>query len=385
MTGPKVFLRAWARRLGAAALILGLLVTFTSTPSQASLKSRLHDAKAKLSALTSKIKQEETQASALGSQLAAIDQKIAAAAARSAAIDAELASTRTQIAAAQTQYDALQAQLDQMARNAYEQGSAGPLATFLTVVLGSSSMGELSDRLEYLSQASQANVNLADNVAVLKAQLTEQANNLSNLLDAQAKLLAQLSQQRQQKDAAIVQQRLLLASLDHTRTQIVALVGKLRKELKASEIAGIGQTFQGNNNAPYGDWASLFLRYMGEPTCHKNLVVMVSWQVAEFTQAAWNPLATTWPIPGSTTFNWAGVQNFVSLAQGLQATKATIEWGLTAHGYGSILSALSKCSDPMTTADAIRASDWCAGCAGGAYVVDVVPKVEANYHVYASL
>src|SRR2546428_119590 len=153
MTGPKVLLRATARRLAAATLVLGLLVTFASTPSQASLKSRLHDAKARLSALTSKIKLEETQASALGSQLAAIDQRIAAAATRSAAIDAELASTRTQIAAAQTQYDALQAQLDQIARNAYEQGSAGPLATFLTAVLGSSSMGELSDRLQSPSQA----------------------------------------------------------------------------------------------------------------------------------------------------------------------------------------------------------------------------------------
>ena len=376
---------AQARRLGALILALGLLVALDPAPSQASVKSRLHDARGKLATLSSRLKKEEAQASILDSQLATIDQKIQQAVTRSAAIDAELNSVNGQIDDTQTKYDALRAQLDQMASDAFVQNPGGPLQTFLTAAVDSRSIGELTDRLEYASLVEQANVDLADQVASLDAQLSEQADRLNGLHHAQARLLGQLAAQRQQKNSAIASQQQLLASLDRSRTQIVALVAKLRKELKAQELAGIGETFQGNHNAPYGQWASLFLRYMGKPTCHNNMVVMVSWQVAEFTQAAWNPLATTHPMPGSTTFNGAGVQNYQSLAQGLAATKATIESGLTAYGYGRIVSALSSCSDPMVTARAIRASSWCAGCAGGEYVVNVVPKVEADYAVYASL
>jgi hypothetical protein len=54
-------------------------------------------------------------------------------------------------------------------------------------------------------------------------------------------------------------------------------------------------------------------------------------------------------------------------------------------GYGRIVSELSACADAMTTARAINASSWCRGCAGGTYVVGMVPKVLANYATYASL
>jgi len=39
----------------------------------------------------------------------------------------------------------------------------------------------------------------------------------------------------------------------------------------------------------------------------------------------------------------------------------------------------------MTSARAINASDWCRGCAGGTYVIGMIPKVEANYRTYAAL
>jgi hypothetical protein len=114
-------------------------------------------------------------------------------------------------------------------------------------------------------------------------------------------------------------------------------------------------------------------------------VAMVSWQVAEFTQAAWNPLATTYPMPGSTLFNGSGVRNYVSLGQGLDATRLTIRSGASSYGYGRIVSSLAGCADAMTTARAINASAWCHGCAGGTYVTGMVPKVEADYSTYAAL
>ena len=104
---------------------------------------------------------------------------------------------------------------------------------------------------------------------------------------------------------------------------------------------GAGKSIQGSTNVSYGEWAHAFLEVMGAPTCHANLVVTIAWQAQEGTQAAWNPLATTHRMEGSTDFNSVGVQNFLSLAQGLQASKETIENGWDVYRYGA-----------MTTVDA---------------------------------
>src|SRR5713226_10275786 len=82
-------------------------------------------------------------------------------------------------------------------------------------------------------------------------------------------------------------------------------------------------------------------------------------------------------MPGSTWFNSVGVRNYRSMGQGIQATILTLRTG--SHGYGAILSGLAGCLDPMTTARAINASSWCRGCAGGNYVVDFVPIIEAYF------
>jgi hypothetical protein len=39
----------------------------------------------------------------------------------------------------------------------------------------------------------------------------------------------------------------------------------------------------------------------------------------------------------------------------------------------------------MTTARAIKASAWCRGCTGGAYVTGKSAQVPANYSLYAKL
>ena len=121
------------------------------------------------------------------------------------------------------------------------------------------------------------------------------------------------------------------------------------------------------------------------PGCRDNRVVVVAWQVQEFTQASWNPLATTHRMDGSTSFNSVGVQNYVSLEQGLQATKETIDHGWDVYGYGAIVRSLRACAPALATADAIAASSWCPGCLGGNYVVGVVPKVDADLETYAEL
>jgi hypothetical protein len=87
-------------------------------------------------------------------------------------------------------------------------------------------------------------------------------------------------------------------------------------------------------------------------------------------------------MPGSTDFNSVGVQNYASLAQGLDAIHRTLL--APNHGYEQILADLAASADAMTTGQAINASDWCHGCSSGQYVIALIPVVEQYYSQYAA-
>jgi len=134
----------------------------------------------------------------------------------------------------------------------------------------------------------------------------------------------------------------------------------------------------------YEDWANRTIRQFKAPTCKNNQIVMVAWEANEGTAARYNPLATTYKLPGSTEFNSVGVQNYESLLQGSKAVRLTIENGWSSYGYGAIVKKLRACAEPMATAKAIRASQWCQGCSGGEYVTWLIPSVKKNYNTYAN-
>jgi hypothetical protein len=158
------------------------------------------------------------------------------------------------------------------------------------------------------------------------------------------------------------------------------LLAHLAAQLRAEELAAARAALAGG--LTFGNWAKAFLGAIHAPTSRDNLVVMVAWQTQEFTEARWNPLATTYPMPGASTYNGSGVKNYVSLDQGLSATQRTLQQ--PGFGYESILIDLARSADDMTTADAIRDSAWCRGCTGGEYVVHLIPKVEQYYDSYAN-
>lgn len=133
----------------------------------------------------------------------------------------------------------------------------------------------------------------------------------------------------------------------------------------------------------YGHWASRFLREMRVPRCSENKIVVVAWEVNEGTAAVYNPLATTYDMPGATRYNSVGVRNYMSLGQGADATRLTIERGFTIYGYGEIVRRLDRCAPPMKTARAIKRSSWCPGCTGGRYVTGLIRGIKADYGTYA--
>jgi peptidoglycan hydrolase CwlO-like protein len=384
--GPAHTRRFAARRVPAGVLSF-ILVLALAPRASASTQSKLSDAKRQLTALMDQIKTQEANAQTAENQLADLNARVVSATQLEDHLSAQLLATQTSIAADKAAEEDLQAKFDAMLRSTYMTGSGvgGIQGQVLASMLSSTSLADLSDRAVYASALAQSSVDLSTQLSNAKALLEARATDQSRLLAHQTSLLANLHDAQLARSNAVAAQRDAVAALDQTKERILSLIVRLQKQLKAQELKDIGGAFQGGEHITYGAWAGYFLRTMNAPSCKSNLVVVVAWQLSEFTQAAWNPLATTHPMPGSTPFNSSNVQNYPTLAVGLQASKDTLVQGSPTYGYGAIISSLSGCSDAMTTARAINASSWCRGCAYGTYVTGNIAKVEANYKIYAAL
>jgi peptidoglycan hydrolase CwlO-like protein len=375
--------RAATLRLAAATLSVVLWLSIVPATS-ASTRSDLNAASSRLSALTERIKAEEGQASSLQSRLADLNSQIDEASRREGVIATALVSAQSQIASLSEQEADLRSEVETMAQTLFMQGAGSMQGAFLEPLLSSSSIADFSDRLAYAQALGQADLDIAAKLSAVKAGLTQEADRLDQLQSQQTRVLSDLTQARSAQGQALSIQEQALVSLDQTKDQIVALIEKLNHRLQAQELSAVGTAFQGPGHISYGAWAAQLLRTIGVSGCHSNMVVVVTWQYSEFTQAMWNPLADSLAMPGSTSFNSSHVQNYPSLEVGLQAVKKTLDGGQSI-GYGAIVSSLARCADPMTTARAINASAWCRGCTGGAYVTGKIAQVQANYSLYAKL
>ena len=378
--------RGLGRRRALALALAFALCAGLARGASGSSSSRLAQAQSRLRTLTGQI---EAQAAALDD----LRVQVARAAARYESADRTLGlllaarlRLRDRIDEVRSAYDAAQARLHDAAVEAFMDSPGGtPGAQMLDIVLGAGSIADLQDRLAFGDAVADVQVRTAGELAVAAAHLRAHIDDVEGLMTARRLTLDELAAARREKTDALAAEQAAWERLDATRTQLVDLIATLRRELRGANIAEVAAAFQGADHVSYGQWADLLLRVLGAPTCRHNEVVVVSWQVQEFTQASWNPLATTHRMPGSTDFNWVGVQNYVSLEQGLAATKETIDHGRDIYGYGAIVDALKGCSDPLATARSIAASSWCPGCLNGMYVVGVVPKVEADFATYAAL
>jgi uncharacterized coiled-coil protein SlyX len=376
-----------ARARRASVAVLALMMLLGAVPgSRASVADRLRDARTRLQDLAAQIRDEAVSIDALREQLAAADEHAIAATRKLAILMDARRSLELAAARAEARYRVAQSRLDQVAAQAFmDAPGATPDVMMFGSALDATSIEELGDRMAYSSAVGEAKAEVADQVLDRRSVLDQRTAALDETLAQQESTVSELTSARAAKSDALDREQSALADLERTRDEVVALLHRLQSELSANDYDEVARAFQGDAHVPYGQWAGLFLSSMHLPTCHENLVLVVAWEVQEFTQAAWNPLATTHRMPGSTDFNSIGVQDYVSLGQGLDATRETLEYGADVYRYGAIVDSLAACNDAMTTAEAVNASSWCAGCGNGTYLVAVVPRVEADYATYARL
>ena len=141
--------------------------------------------------------------------------------------------------------------------------------------------------------------------------------------------------------------------------------------------------FVSRRTVDYAAWAEAFLAELKAPSCRNNRVVVVAWMTNEGTTAVWNPLATTYTMPGNTVFNSHGVKNYPDQDTGVDASRLTLERGWRIYDYAPIVRKLRSCKPPIKTAHAIRRSSWCAGCTNGRYVVGLIRPVKSHLASYS--
>jgi hypothetical protein len=367
-------------------VVVSLLLAATAATSHASTTDRIDKAKAQLSALTDRVAQQQDAVEDARMRAAAAQERARKAQEAIVPLLRQRAQLAQKVATTQGELAAAQQRLNAVAVDTFI-GSPGtvPGTDTLAAFLGAETVEQLQDRLAYGEAVARAEQRSVDEVAALAGRLQTQA-------DAQDAVIAAAEDEEAKRQAALrdqelawQQEQVALADLNAARDSVVALLDRLRARLAPADVQSVADAFQGSQNVSYGAWAKAFLQVMGAPTCRPNLVVTIAWQAQEGTQAAWNPLATTHRMDGSTDFNSVGVQNYRTLAQGLQASKETIENGWDSYGYGAIIRGMRDCASPTATAQAIADSRWCYGCAGGQYVLGIVPNVQASFETYYDL
>lgn len=88
-----------------------------------------------------------------------------------------------------------------------------------------------------------------------------------------------------------------------------------------------------------GNWSIQFLKALGNNSPSDDMIRLVSaWTRAENTTASFNPLATTLAYGETTNFNSAGVKNYKTQSQGIEASVRTLNGNF--YGYPQLLNAL---------------------------------------------
>lgn len=105
-------------------------------------------------------------------------------------------------------------------------------------------------------------------------------------------------------------------------------------------------------------FAKALLRKLKITPNDQNVAAIAAWQMREDTKAKFNPLATTYDMPGDadTDFNSVGVKEYATMMQGVDATARTLQ-NIKGVGYDKILSSL-KSGTQEDILKSVIASQW---------------------------
>lgn len=359
------------RRALVALVALAIVAGLVPAASAADTKSQIALQEKRLKWLEGEARKKQARVATIHESVRALSREIRESNAALDQLDRRHRRHQDQLIDVMVEHERLRTQMGTAASEMYMRGPAD----VIVAIMDARTLSDAGDAVNFTGAVMSGNRRLAERTALSANAIGKLRAQDEAMIAERAATLREQKRRQDQVLQAFADGQQQLEEIAAIRDEVVGLLVSLRRQFDAEQMAALGGTM------PYGAWAERWLGYINAPTARSNMVAMVAWQLAEGTSARWNPLATTWKMPGSTQFNGHRVQNYVSLEQGLEATRKTLS--RPNLGYEPILASLRAGAAAMDTARAINASRWCRGCADGQYVIELIPIVERYYDKYA--
>ena len=219
------------RRALAVVVALALLTSLAQVAAaEPSTEERLDAAKAEFEQLKNQIASQQEVLNRLSAEAAVIAERWEVANGRWEQVTAELRQTQLALAEAQAEYQDLKADLEERARQAYITGPGSGLE----FLLGATSIGDLSARMEYVNALSQEDADLATEVQNVRNTLSAKKEDQEKLQTRRARALKRVESEQAALDAKFDEQQAVLGSAAATwasdvRRAIAATTARARR------------------------------------------------------------------------------------------------------------------------------------------------------------
>jgi len=228
--------RAPVLRGAALAVAVCVLAALSGgAPARADIQSQLNGARDRVQGLIGRIESAQRQQQALQARLSAIAEQFSR-------LESQLSLGRSRIAGLQRQIGVVQAKvgrqqsaLDARARVAYEAGPASALA----FVLGSTSMANMTDRLELIDAAASSDEQIITRLQNVKNELRARQTQLIVAQNRLQQTQQSLEKSSKELSAQLTRQKQLVASLERDKAAAQSLATRLSARLQ-QQLGSVG-------------------------------------------------------------------------------------------------------------------------------------------------
>jgi murein DD-endopeptidase MepM/ murein hydrolase activator NlpD len=227
-------------------LLAVALAAGTGSPADAGTKQDLERARAWLSSLEGEIAGQQARLQELQGELDALAARMDEASSRLADTQMHIATARQGIRAAAQRYRQLRGRLEARARMSYEQGAVG----VLSVVLDSTSLANLSDRVAFVNNAVLSDADLANDVENRATELDFRRQDLRVLVQKQMAGLEVLRSHESALASKFADHQTVADDLSAKQSELAGLVNDLKGKLAAEELARARAAAQPTGGTP---------------------------------------------------------------------------------------------------------------------------------------
>jgi peptidoglycan hydrolase CwlO-like protein len=203
-------------------------------------QGQIDAAESRYRAIQAEIETKQRQLESIQQRSAEIADRVLEANAALEATRAKLTETQARLEQARRAYDERVALLEARAREAFMRGGAGSDLDFL---LSSSSLADLSDRLEFVDRVTASDADIATQVENLKAQLSETARQLQRLQARQQGVYDDLRDQQLALQQQFDAQQSLIDDIKAKREEAAQTISKLKRERRQQLAAEVAAEF----------------------------------------------------------------------------------------------------------------------------------------------